>query len=107
MMHMTLQPQILWVSGGFSPSHLEGINTDHTSADLKQQPECVFCLKAPVFERERDCSVFRQAVQYLTEYPLQKGFFPYKGGQCFSWESWPQYKVDEVTFIFKATETAL
>lgn len=42
MMHMTPYPQILLVSGGFSPSHLEGINTDHTSADLKQQPECVF-----------------------------------------------------------------
>lgn len=47
-----------------------------------------------------------QAVPYLTGYPLLKVFFPYKGVQCFSWESWPQYKVDEVTFIFKTAESA-
>lgn len=30
-----------------------------------------------------------------------KRFFPYKGGQYFSWESWPEYKVDEVTLFLK------
>lgn len=87
-------------SGGYKHwSYLSGLETTTRV--------CVLLFLYLSFERERDCSVFRQAVRYLTGYPPQKGFFPYKGGQCFSRESWPRYKVDEVTFIFKATETAL
>lgn len=65
-----------------------------------------FCWKWKLFcfLRESDCSVYWQAVPCEgTGYPLLKRFFPYKVRQYFSshLESWPEYKVDEVTLFLK------
>lgn len=87
----------------------DSMNTDHTSKALKQNPESLFSVLRLLLEssvyKERLFS-FRPGGTVSHRVSLLKCFFPYKGVQCFSWESWPQYKVDEVTFIFKDAERA-
>lgn len=116
MLHLNVGSE---TTGHLGPPHLEGMTltvplvgrtgSQVCSLKVKQSKRATMMTNTVHPEFAFKASVERSRRRFLP--PLLNASLLIREGQYFSWESWPENKVDEVTFffcfvLFKATETA-